>query len=286
MVQPTRPTSGRVVLADNLAVLRELPDASVDLIYVDPPFNTGQPRVLQQIKATQDADGDRIGFQDRRYRTLRLGRSRYVDVYDDYLEFVEPRIVEFRRVLQPHGTLYFHIDYREAHYCKILLDLVFGRDCFLNEIIWAYDFGGRAPRRWPAKHDTILVYVKDPARHYFDAEAVERIPYMAPNLVGPEKAARGKLPTDTWWHTIVPPGGKERTGYPTQKPLGIVRRIVQASAPPDGLVADFFAGSGTTGAACLELGRRFLLVDDNPEAFAVMQRRFADRSGIAYEDRR
>ena len=286
MVQPTRPTSGRVVLADNLAVLRELPDASVDLIYVDPPFNTGQARVLQQIKATQDADGDRIGFQGRRYRTLRLGRSRYVDVYDDYLEFVEPRIVEFRRVLQPHGTLYFHIDYREAHYCKILLDLVFGRDCFLNEIIWAYDFGGRSPRRWPAKHDTILVYVKDPTRHYFDAEAVERIPYMAPGLVGPEKAARGKLPTDTWWHTIVPPGGKERTGYPTQKPLGILRRIVQASAPPDGLVADFFAGSGTTGAACLELGRRFLLVDDNPEAFAVMQRRFADHSGIAYEDRR
>jgi site-specific DNA-methyltransferase (adenine-specific) len=277
---------GRVVLADNLAVLRELPDASVDLIYVDPPFNTGQARILQQIKTTRDDDGDRTGFQGRRYRTLPLGRSRYVDVHDDYLAFVEPRIVEFRRVLQPHGSLYFHIDYREAHYCKVLLDVVFGRDCFLNEIIWAYDFGGRAARRWPAKHDTILVYVKDPTQHYFDAEAVERIPYMAPGLVGPEKAARGKLPTDTWWHTIVPPGGKERTGYPTQKPLGIMRRIVQASAPPDGLVADFFAGSGTTGAACLELGRRFLLVDDNPEAFAVMRRRFADHPHIEYDDRR
>jgi site-specific DNA-methyltransferase (adenine-specific) len=277
---------GRVVLADNLTVLRELPDASVDLIYVDPPFNTGQTRVLERLKTTRDDEGDRVGFQDRRYRTIRLGQSRYVDVHDDYLAFVEPRIVEFRRVLQPHGSLYFHIDYREAHYCKILLDFVFGRDCFLNEIIWAYDYGGRGARRWPPKHDTILVYVRDRSRYFFDAEAVQRIPYMAPGLVGKEKAARGKLPTDTWWHTIVPPGGKERTGYPTQKPLGIVRRIVQASSPAGGLVADFFAGSGTTGAASLELGRRFLLVDDNPEAFTVMLGRFADRSGIEYDDRR
>jgi site-specific DNA-methyltransferase (adenine-specific) len=277
---------GRVVLADNLTVLRELPDASVDLIYVDPPFNTGQTRVLERLKTTRDDEGDRVGFQDRRYRTIRLGQSRYVDVHDDYLAFVEPRIVEFRRVLQPHGSLYFHIDYREAHYCKILLDFVFGRDCFLNEIIWAYDYGGRGARRWPPKHDTILVYVRDRSRYFFDAGAVERIPYMAPGLVGKEKAARGKLPTDTWWHTIVPPGGKERTGYPTQKPLGILRRIVQASSPAGGLVADFFAGSGTTGAASLELGRRFLLVDDNPEAFTVMRGRFADHSGIGYDDRR
>ena len=277
---------GRVVLADNLKVLAELPDDSVDLIYVDPPFNTGQARVLQQIRTTRDDEGDRLGFQGRRYRTLRLGRSRYVDVHDDYLAFVEPRIVEFRRVLKSSGSLYFHIDYREAHYCKVLLVHVFGRDGFLNEIIWAYDFGGRPARRWPAKHDTILVYVKDPARYYFDSEAVERIPYMAPGLVGPEKAARGKLPTDTWWHTIVPPGGKERTGYPTQKPLGILRRIVQASSPPGGLVADFFAGSGTTGAACLELDRRFLLVDDNPEALDAMRRRFAAHTDIEFDERR
>jgi site-specific DNA-methyltransferase (adenine-specific) len=277
--------AGTVVLADNLTVLRSLPDASVDLIYVDPPFNTGQPRILQSIRTPRDENGDRVGYKGHRYRTVQLGRSRYVDVHDDYLEFLEPRIAELRRVLQPHGTLYFHIDFREAHYCKILLDLIFGRDCFLNEIIWAYDYGGRSTRRWPAKHDTILVYVKDPARYFFDPEAVERIPYMAPGLVGPEKAARGKLPTDTWWHTIVPPGGKERTGYPTQKPVGILRRIVQASAPPGGLVADFFAGSGTTGAACLELGRRFLLNDDNRAAFEVMQRRFEKRPDVEFVDR-
>ncbi len=277
-------TVGRVILGDNLTVLRSLSVASIDLIYVDPPFNTGRAQVLERIKTTRDDDGDRVGFQGQRYRTVRLGQSAYLDIYDDYLAFVEPRLVEMRRVLKPEGSLYFHIDYREAHYCKVLLDVIFGRDCFLNEVIWAYDYGARTRRRWPPKHDTILVYVRDPRRYYFDAEAVERIPYMAPGLVGPEKAARGKLPTDTWWHTIVPPGGKERTGYPTQKPLGILRRIVQASSPPGGLVADFFAGSGTTGAACLELGRRFLLVDDNAEAIRVMRRRFEKQTDIVYDE--
>ena len=278
--------SGRVVLADNLPFLQTLPDESIDLVYVDPPFNTGQTRVLERLRTTRDDDGDRVGYHGRRYRTVRLGQSRYVDVYDDYLAFLEPRLEEIRRVLQPHGSLYFHIDYRESHYCKILLDTIFGRQCFLNEIIWAYDYGGRGTRRWPAKHDTILVYVKDAAGYFFDAAAIERIPYMAPGLVGREKAARGKLPTDTWWHTIVPPGGKERTGYPTQKPLGVLRRIVQASSPPGGLVADFFAGSGTTGAASLELDRRFLLVDDNPQAFETMQRRFAGQPNVTFDDTR
>jgi site-specific DNA-methyltransferase (adenine-specific) len=274
--------AGRVILGDNLPVLAGLPDESIDLVYVDPPFNTGKRQVLPRLKTTRDADGDRVGFQGLRYRTIRLGRRSYVDVHDDYLDFLEDRLVQVRRVLKPAGSLYLHVDYREVHYCKILLDAIFGRDAFLNEIVWAYDYGGRTTKRWPPKHDTILVYVNDPERYYFDAEAVERIPYMAPGLVGPEKAARGKLPTDTWWHTIVPPSGRERTGYPSQKPLGILRRIVQASAPPGGIVADFFAGSGTTGAAAHELGRRFLLVDSNPEAAEVMRRRFAGLAGVEY----
>ena len=185
-------------------------------------------------------------------------------------------------ILAPHGSLYFHIDYREVHYCKVLLDTIFGRDCFLNEIIWAYDYGGRPKNRWPPKHDNILLYVKDPANYVFNYDEIERIPYMAPGLVGPEKAARGKLPTDTWWHTIVPTNGKEKTGYPTQKPLGILRRIVQASSRPGDLVLDFFAGSGTTGAACLEFGRRFILVDDNPQAIEVMRHRFAGVDDIEW----
>jgi site-specific DNA-methyltransferase (adenine-specific) len=275
---------GRVVLADNLAVLAQLADESVDLIYVDPPFNTGQRRTLQRVRTTRDdAAGDRVGFQGRRYRTVRMGRSSYLDVFDEYLEFLEPRLCEFRRVLKDTGSLYVHLDYREVHYVKVLLDSIFGRECFLNEVVWAYDYGGRPRRRWPPKHDTILVFVKHPRRYYFDAEGAERIPYMAPGLVGPEKAARGKRLTDTWWSTIVPTGGTERTGYPTQKPLSIARRIVRTSSPPGGLVADFFAGSGTTGAAAYEAGRPFLLVDSSPEAAAVMARRFAGLRGITYE---
>lgn len=272
----------RIYLADNLSVLRSLDTGSVDLIYIDPPFNTGKSQARTRISTVQAADGDRTGFQGRRYQTRQIGTQAYGDAWDDYLAFLEPRLVEAHRLLAPNGTLYFHIDYREAHYCKVLLDEIFGRRCFLNEVIWAYDYGARTRRKWPPKHDTILVYVKDPERYVFNYGDIERIPYMAPGLVGPDKAARGKTPTDTWWHTIVPTNGAEKTGYPTQKPLGILRRIVRASSPPQGLVLDFFAGSGTTGAACLELGRRFILVDNNPQAMETMARRFAGVPGIEW----
>ena len=272
---------GRIVLADNLTVLASLPDASIDLVYVDPPFNTGKRQTLRRLRTIRDeVAGDRVGFGGRRYRTVQLGSQSYLDIHDDYLDFLEPRLVEIRRVLAPTGSLYLHLDPREVHYARVLADAIFGRECFLNEVIWAYDYGARTKRRWPPKHDNILVYVKDPKRYWFDAEAVERIPYMAPGLVGPEKAARGKLPTDTWWQTIVPPGGAERTGYPTQKPVAVLRRIVAASCPAGGVVADFFAGSGTAGAAAFELGRRFLLVDSNPEAVAVMAKRLGGLPGV------
>jgi site-specific DNA-methyltransferase (adenine-specific) len=265
---------GKIYFAENLDVLRTLPNNSIDLIYIDPPFNTGKVQKRTQIKTVPSQQGDRTGFQGRRYETIVLGTKSFQDSFDDYLAFLEPRLVEAYRVLAPHGSLYFHVDYREVHYCKILLDTIFGRECFLNEIIWAYDYGGRPKDRWPPKHDNILLYVKIPGQHIFNVDEIERIPYMAPGLVGPEKAARGKLPTDTWWHTIVPTNSSEKTGYPTQKPLGIIRRIIQASSRPGDLVLDFFAGSGTTGIAAWELGRRFLLVDNNPEALAVMARRF------------
>ncbi len=274
---------GVVHHADNLAVLRALPAASVDLVYIDPPFNTGSTRRHTQLRTRRAVDGDRTGFQGQRYASVVVGTHRFADAFDDYLAFLEPRLCEVHRVLAAHGSLYCHLDAREVHYVKVLLDAIFGRAAFLNEIVWAYDYGGRPRDRWPAKHDTILLYARTPGRHLFDRDAIERIPYMAPGLVGAEKAARGKLPTDTWWHTIVPTRGAEKTGYPTQKPLGIVRRAIQASAPPGGLVLDCFAGSGTTGAAALELGRRFVLVDDNPEAIAVMQRRFAGVDGIEWE---
>jgi site-specific DNA-methyltransferase (adenine-specific) len=272
-----------VVLGDNADVLPKLPDRLFQLVYADPPFNSGKTQERRSLVARRSEDGHRVGFGGRRYVTVETARRGYRDAYDDYLGFIGPRVEEARRLLTNDGTFYFHIDYREAHYCKLLLDEIFGRECFLNEVIWAYDYGGRPKNRWPAKHDTILVYVREPECYFFDQDAVERIPYMAPGLVTPEKAERGKTPTDVWWHTIVPTSGKEKTGYPTQKPEGVLRRIVQASSAPGAWVLDFFAGSGTTGAVARQLGRRFVLVDSNPEALSVMQRRLGS-SGITYMD--
>ena len=269
------PGEDLVLLGDNLALLPDFDDGLFQLVYADPPFNTGQVQRRRTVSTTADPDGDRVGFGGRRYSTRVIGESSYADSFDDYLGFLEPRLRELRRVLAPAGTLYLHLDYREAHYAKVLLDEIFGRECFLNEIVWAYDYGARPRRRWPAKHDTILVYVKDPGRYWFDAETVEREPYMAPGLVTAEKAARGKLPTDVWWHTIVSPTGKEKTGYPTQKPEGIVRRMVQASTRPGDWCLDPFAGSGTLGAVCADLGRRFVLLDSSPEAVEVTRARLA-----------
>jgi len=262
-----------IVLGDNLVVTATLPDAAFRLIYLDPPFNTGRVQRRQSISTTRTAHGARLGFGGNSYDTVKGMLSRYDDRFDDYWAFLEPRLAEAWRLLDDQGTLYLHLDYREAHYAKVALDALFGRDSFLNELIWAYDYGAKSTRRWPAKHDTILVYVKNPDRYFFDSEAVDREPYMAPGLVTPEKAARGKLPTDVWWHTIVSTNGSERTGYATQKPEGVVRRIVQASSAPGDWVLDFFAGSGTTGAVAHALGRRFLLVDESPDAVAVMRSR-------------
>jgi site-specific DNA-methyltransferase (adenine-specific) len=268
-----RPTEDLILLGDNLELLQELEDGVFQLAYLDPPFNTGGEQRRKTLATMADGNGDRTGFNGRRYATRLLAESSYPDAFEDYLGFLEPRLREVRRVLNETGTLYLHLDYREAHYVKLLLDELFGRECFLNEIIWAYDYGARPRSRWPAKHDTILVYVKDRERYWFDTEAVEREPYMAPGLVTPEKAARGKLPTDVWWHTIVSPTGKEKTGYPTQKPEGVVRRIVQASSRPGDWCLDCFAGSGTLGAVAARLGRRFVLMDSNPGAVHVARRR-------------
>jgi site-specific DNA-methyltransferase (adenine-specific) len=276
-VRPSEPpATDQILLGENLELLPSFDDGSFQLVYIDPPFNTGHAQVRKTLSVVPDEDGERVGFQGRRYRTRLLAESSYGDSFEDYLGFLAPRLQEAHRLLCEEGTLYFHIDYREAHHCKLLLDEIFGRECFLNELIWAYDYGARAKRRWPAKHDTILVYVKDPARYFFDSESVDREPYMAPGLVSAEKAARGKLPTDVWWHTIVPTNGSEKTGYPTQKPEGIVRRIVQASSRPGDWCLDFFAGSGTLGAVAAKLGRRYVMIDSNPEAVRVMRERLGE----------
>ena len=291
VTEPSAPPSGRVIHADNLAVLSGFADESFTLIYLDPPFNTGRQQsraTSTSVRSKPDSDGAHAagavsGFKGQFYERIRGDLMRYDDRFEDYWQFLEPRLLEAWRLLADDGTLYLHLDYREAHYAKVLLDALFGRECFLNELIWAYDYGAKAKRKWPTKHDTILVYVKNPSGYWFDSSAVDREPYMAPGLVTPEKAELGKLPTDVWWHTIVSPTGREKTGYPTQKPEGILRRIVQASTREGDWVLDFFAGSGTTGAVAATLGRRFVLVDENPEAIAVMKGRFTDVAGVVFQ---
>jgi site-specific DNA-methyltransferase (adenine-specific) len=270
---PMATLENTLYFGDNLTVLKLIPDSSVQIVYIDPPFNTGREQQRSKVTTKRNNEGNRIGFKGERYETVKSTVLSYDDQFANYWEFLEPRIEEAFRVLSNSGTLYLHLDYREAHYAKVLLDALFGPQCFLNEIIWAYDYGGKSKSRWPAKHDTILVYVKDPKNYYFNSAEVDREPYMAPGLVTPEKIERGKLPTDVWWHTIVSPTGKEKTGYPTQKPVGILRRIIQASSKPGDVVLDFFAGSGTTGFVANELGRRFILVDQNPESIEVIKMR-------------
>ncbi|MEC5151838.1 DNA methyltransferase [Cryobacterium sp. GrIS_2_6] len=305
----------RVIRADNLEILPDLPDGAFTLIYLDPPFNTGRkqnrrtttsvrvaavtgpasdpasadvPRTGVAVSPSRAgglaAAGTITGFKGQLYARIKGDLLGYDDQFEDYWAFLEPRLIEAWRLLAEDGTLYLHLDYREAHYAKVLLDALFGRDCFLNELIWAYDYGAKSKNRWPTKHDTILVYVKNPQHYYFDSATVDREPYMAPGLVTPEKVARGKLPTDVWWHTIVSPTGKEKTGYPTQKPVGILRRMIQASSREGDWVLDFFAGSGTTGAVAESLGRRFLLVDQNPESIQVMRTRFATLTEVEFLD--
>lgn len=269
-----RPDGPNLILqADNLVALRQLPSDSFRVVYIDPPFNTGRVQRRQTFKTVRSTNGDRVGFKGQSYQTIKGTVSSYDDAFEDYWGFLEPRLEEAFRILTDDGTLYLHLDYREVHYAKVCLDALFGRECFLNEIIWAYDYGARAKGKWPAKHDNILVYVKNPDKYFFNSEEVDREPYMAPGLVTKEKAEKGKLPTDVWWHTIVSPTGKEKTGYATQKPEGVLRRIVQASSEPGDWLLDFFGGSGTLGAVAQALDRKFVLVDNSPEAFAVMKSR-------------
>lgn len=266
-------TLGRILEGDCLEILPRLEPGLARLIYVDPPFNTGRTQRRDRMRVRADEQGDRVGFAGRRYSVERVAAPSFADAVDDYVGWLLPRIEASLHCLTEDGSILVHLDPRESHYVKVALDALLGRGSFMNEIVWAYDFGARTKTRWPAKHDTILWYARDPERYVFDFEAMDRIPYLAPGLVGPEKAARGKTPTDVWWHTIVPTNGKEKTGYPTQKPLGILERIVKVHSEKGDTILDFFAGSGTTGEAAARLGRRFVLVDRSPDAIATMQRR-------------
>lgn len=266
----------QIFQGDNLAITSQWPSESINLIYLDPPFNTGKIQSRATMSAQVSANGSRVGFGGKRYSTRIREATAYEDRFEDFRSFIRPRLVEALRLLTPDGSLFLHMDYREIHYCKIMLDEIFGRSSFINEIVWAYDYGARSRKKWPAKHDTILWYARNPRKYTFNYEDMDRIPYMAPGLAGPEKAARGKTPTDVWWHTVVGTNSREKTGYATQKPLGILKRIVKVHSNFGDTLCDFFAGSGSFGHAAAVLGRHCLLVDQNPQAIAVMRKRFSD----------
>lgn len=267
--------AGEIWYGDNLEVIKNIPSESVQLVYIDPPFNTGNVQRLQSVESEKSEHGN-AGFGGSNYTHTVVSDFSYSDVHSDFIDgFLAPRLIEAHRILSEDGTLYLHLDMREVHYAKVFLDRLFGRESFINEIIWSYDYGGRGKRCWPKKHDNILMYAKNPKRYIFNWEDIDRIPYLAPDLVGPTKAARGKVPTDVWWQTIVPTNSKERTGYPTQKPIQLATRILRASSNPGGKVIDFFAGSGTLGEAAEKLGRDWVLVDSNEASIEVMQKRFA-----------
>ena len=265
----------KVIFDDNLGYLGRAPRETFSLVYIDPPFNTGRRQVRTRLRTRADENGDRTGFQGRRYRTERIGVTGFDDQYEDYIGFLRQRIEKAVPALTANGSFFLHVDYREVHYCKVMLDEVFGRSSFMNEIIWAYDYGARSKSRWSAKHDNLLWYARDPENYIFNYDAMDRIPYMAPGLVGAEKAARGKTPTDVWWHTVVSPTGGEKTGYATQKPLGILERIVRVHSNPGDCLLDFFAGAGSFGEAAARNGRDFVLVDNNAEAIRIMLERLA-----------
>tara|TARA_Y100000768_G_scaffold296675_1_gene230490 strand:- start:564 stop:1418 length:855 start_codon:yes stop_codon:yes gene_type:complete len=268
--------------SDNLSVLKNIDTNSIDLIYIDPPFNTGKVQSRTSIKTTRSEDGNRIGFKGNSYKTEILGEQNYIDIFDDYLGFLEKRILESKRVLKDEGSFFLHLDYREIHYAKILCDKIFGRESFINEIIWSYDYGARSKKKWSTKHDNILWYAINPKKYTFNYDSIDRIPYMAPGLVGPEKAAKGKTPTDSWWQTIVSPNSKEKTGYPTQKPIAIMNRIIKVHSNENDKVLDFFAGAGSTGEAAIKNNRDAILIDNNPQAIVAMKNRFKNYKNVIF----
>lgn len=243
-----------IIQGNNLDILPGIQSGSIKLIYIDPPFNTGK-------------------------KQSRHDKS-YEDSFGNFQDFIVPRIKEAHRLLTDDGSFFIHMDWRECHYVKVWTDEIFGRDNFMNEIIWSFDYGGRSRKKWSAKHNNIFWYVKDKNKYVFNYDSIDRIPYMAPGLVGKEKAARGKPPTDSWWSTIVHTNGKEKTGYPTQKPLKILERIVKVHSMPGDLTMDFFAGSGSFGDAANKNDRSCILIDESPIAIKIMKQRFASADNV------
>jgi DNA modification methylase len=265
----------RIARADALDEAGRWSTASIDAIYIDPPFGTG---------------------------TVRQGRGhKYTDRADDpdtFVAWLAPLLDEAKRVLAPSGSLFVHLDYRAVHYVKVALDRCFGRERFVNELVWCYAVGGKSRRGFGRKHDTILWYARG-ADWAFYPDAV-RVPRRGGShmrvvtgddgVAVQEKTDRktgrvyrypvpaGKVPED-WWADIetLNHSDRERTGWPSQKPERLVERILRAVTVPGDRVADWFAGSGTTAAVAQRLARRFVVCDREEAAVAVCRARLLEQ---------
>jgi len=271
----------RIILGENSKVIPDLPKCSCSLIYIDPPFNSGKVQYRDVVSVARAGGvGDRIGFGDKRYKVLssHMNVGSFNDSFNDYEHWLVSRIEAAIDCLTDNGSLIVHQDCWEVHYIKVALDKLFGsRDHFINEIIRSYDYGGKSRKRWPRGHENLLWYAVNPRDFIFNHDDIDRVPYMAPKLVGPVKAAAGKVPTDSWWYSIEGTKGHEWTDnqYATQKPVKLLERIVKVHSMPGDTVLDFFAGSGTTGAAAARHGRDFILVDNNPNAIRIARNRLS-----------
>ena len=292
-------------LEDNLPVLRGLDSDSIDLIATDPPFNKGVPAFEGTTKAGQNVEfKDVWNWNDDvhvEWTNAISGRhpSLYAAIdaanrtagYDmgAFLCWMGVRVLEMHRVLKPTGSLYLHCDQTASHYLKAMMDAIFGRKNFRNEIIWSYRTGGASKRYWPRKHDSILFYVKSDS--YEHSPIQERIFYDK-KFFTQKVDAEGNYYADVYvrdvWDDIKPiiSVSKERTGYPTQKPLALYKRMIQASSNPGDMVLDPFAGCATTCVAAEQLGRQWIGIDIREESGDVIRERLENEvnGSMAWND--
>ena len=253
----------KVIYGDCLKVLKGLPPASVDLIYIDPPFFTQKKRKTTKFEYSDDA----------------------YECKSQYLVWLADVLCELKNVLKVTGSIYIHLDHHIVYEAKGYMDTIFGENNFLNDIIWHYKGGGVSKRRFARKHDTILWYAYDSSQHYFNPDPI-RVPYTDGTVARMKNKWKrsntkldyghyklnplGKHPDDVIIHKTIPEADPESTGYPSQKPMGLISKFIESSSKEGDVVLDCFAGSGTVGAVCKQLKRKYILIDNSSSAMNVM----------------
>lgn len=288
---------------DNLPVLRGMETASVDLIYLDPPFNsnrTYETPIGSEVAGATFRDPWSLDNLDQKwhndiadqnltlYRAIEVSEHTHSASMKAYLIMIAVRIIEMKRILKPTGSIYLHCDPTVSHYLKMIMDGIFGVENFKNEIVWHYTGGGRSKTSFSRKHDIIFFYTRSKSDHCFNVDSI-RVPYKETSGYAKSgiisKVGKRYLPNpkgtpvgDVWDISII--NSKERLGYPTQKPLVLLERIVAASSNQGDLVLDPFCGCATTCVAAENLGRHWIGIDISPKAVELVRERLKERVGM------